>query len=651
MTEINRIKELVEKLNLASKAYYQETDEIMSNYEYDKLYDELVDLENETGLIMSDSPTQKVGYEVLSNLPKEKHGSVMLSLDKTKEVSVLKMWLKDQFGLLSWKLDGLTVVLTYDNGFLSKAVTRGNGSVGEVITNNAKVFKNLPTKIPFNNKLVLRGEAVIKYSDFNKLNALLPEDEQYKNPRNLCSGSVRQLNNQITAKRNVHFFAFQLVQAEGKEFNDSKMEQLKWLEGLGFEIVEYKTVTKENIECQVEEYSKKIIHNDFGSDGLVLTYDSIAYSNSLGATSKFPRHSIAFKWQDEIQQTTLTSIEWSASRTGLINPIAIFEAIEIEGTTVSRASVHNISIMEELELGIGDKIEVYKANMIIPQISDNLTRSNHISIPSECPACKEPTEVRQINQVKALYCNNTDCTAKKIKSYTHFVSRDAMNIDGMSEATVEKFASFGLIRTLGDIFRLKDHRDKIVNMEGFGEKSFQNLIKAIEESRQVHLANFIYALGISNVGLNNAKLLCKKLDYDFNKIKNIEEEDLVIIEGFGGIIAKAIVSFFKDEKNKVIIDDLMNYILFIQEEESVQNLLLEGKVFVITGTVERYDNRNALKSLIESLGGKVTGSVTSKTDYLINNDTNSTSSKNKSALQLGIPIINEEAFQALIGAN
>lgn len=649
MSDIIRIKELVDQLNKASKAYYQDANEIMSNYEYDKLYDELVALENNTGFIMSHSPTQKVGYEVLSNLPKEKHGSIMLSLDKTKDISALKTWLKDQTGLLSWKLDGLTVVVTYENGVLNKAVTRGNGTVGEVITNNAKVFKNLPTRIPFLSKLVLRGEAVIKYSDFNQINAQLPEDEQYKNPRNLCSGSVRQLNNEMTAKRNVHFFAFSLVQAEGIDFDDSKAEQLEWLKEIGFEIVEYQKVTQVNIEEEVEAFSKKIMHNDFGSDGLVLTYDSISYSSGLGATSKFPKHSIAFKWQDEIQQTTLTNIEWSASRTGLINPIAIFVPIELEGTTVSRASVHNISIMEELQLGIGDEIEVYKANMIIPQIANNLTRSNNLIIPNECPACGGPSEIRQINQVKALYCINSDCTAKKIKSYTHFVSRDAMNIDGMSEATVEKFASVGLIRSLGDIYRLKNHKEQIVNMEGFGEKSFQNLVEAIEESRQVHLANFIYALGISNVGLSNAKLLCKKLDYQFDEILNITEETLMSIEGFGGVIANAIISFFTDDKNRTIIEDLLNYITFVQEEEINQNLILEGKVFVITGTVEKYNNRNELKALIESLGGKVTGSVTNKTNYLINNDVTSNSSKNKSALQLGIPIINEDDFQALIG--
>jgi DNA ligase (NAD+) len=646
--DITTIKELAQKLNLASKAYYLEDQEIMTNFEYDQLYDELLMLENKTGFVLSDSPTQKVGYEVLSSLPKEKHESIMLSLDKTKDAASLKDWIKEQRGILSWKLDGLTIVLTYENGLLTKAVTRGNGLIGEVITNNARVFKNIPTKISFKKRLILRGEAVIKYSDFNKLNELLPVEEQYKNPRNLCSGSVRQLNNEITAKRNVHFFAFQLVQADEVDLEDSKVKQLEWLEQLGFETVEHRVVTKDNIAEQIENFAREIVNNDFGSDGLVLTYDSIEYSNGLGATSKFPKHSIAFKWRDEIKETTLTKIEWSASRTGLINPIAIFEPIELEGTTVSRASVHNLSILEELELGIGDIIEVYKANMIIPQIADNLTRSNNITIPKLCPVCGEACELRQISQVKALYCSNVDCTAKKIKSYAHFVSRDAMNIEGISEATLEKFVSDGLIKTLGDIFRLEDHKQIIVQMEGFGEKSYQNIINSIEKSKKVYLSNFIYALGISNVGLSNAKLLCRSLDNSFVEILKVKTENLLRIEGFGEVIATSVVEFFGNEKNIEMIQDLMKYISFIKEEINNNELILEGKVFVITGSLEKYENRNALKDKIEALGGKVTGSVTSKTDYLINNDVQSTSSKNKTAVQLGVTIINEEDFEKLM---
>lgn len=650
--EIARIKELVKKLNLASKAYYIDNKEIISNYEYDRLYDELETLEKSTGFVISGSPTRRVGYEVLSNLPKERHESVMLSLDKTKDVAILKSWLKDKEGILSWKLDGLTIVLTYNDGKLTKAVTRGNGYIGEVITNNAKVFKNIPMMISYKNTLILRGEAVIKYSDFNIINEKLSEDGQYKNPRNLCSGSVRQLNNEITAKRNVHFFAFQLVQAgEDKDDNiygDSKIKQLEWLEQLGFETVEHKVVTKENIEQQIEEFSSKIKTNDFPSDGLVLTYDSIKYSESLGSTLKFPRHSIAFKWKDEIAETILLDIEWSASRTGLINPIAIFEPVELEGTTVSRASVHNLSILEDLELGINDTIEVYKANMIIPQIADNLTRSNKIKIPDLCPICNEKTEIRQINQVKTLYCNNDECPAKKIKSYTHFTSRDAMNIEGLSEATLEKFVLEGFIKSYSDIYKLNIYKDKIIKMEGFGEKSYQNLINSIEKSKEVNLANFIYALGITNIGLSNAKLLCKKFRSNIYKILDAKLDELLTIEGFGEVTAEAIINYFQNEKNKEEIMKLLEYISFNTHETISDVQTLKGKTFVITGSLEKFENRNSLKEKIEALGGKVTGSVTKKTDYLINNDINSNSSKNKAALELKIPIINEDEFEKLL---
>jgi DNA ligase (NAD+) len=642
-----KIKELVNKLNEAAKSYYQYDKEIISNLEYDRLYDELVILEEKTGIILSGSPTQKVGCELLSQLPKEKHKLSMLSLDKTKDITQLISWLKNEKGLLSWKLDGLTIVLTYVGGKLNKAVTRGNGEVGEVVTNNAKVFKNVPVNIPFKNELVIRGEAVIKYSDFNKINEQLSQEEKYKNPRNLCSGSVRQLNNEITAKRNVNFFAFQVVEASGQAFNDSKYDQLKWLEELGFDVVYTEVVTKDTIEDKVKDFGEKISQNDFGSDGLVLTYDSINYSNSLGSTSKFPRHSIAYKWQDEIKNTKLLSILWSASRTGLINPIAIFEPVELEGTTVSRASVHNISILEDLELGIGDTISVYKANMIIPQIAENITKSNNIEIPKKCPVCEGETKLEQVNNVKVLYCTNKECQAKKIKSFAHFVSRDAMNIEGLSEATLNKFINAGFIKELSDIFKLETYKEEITNMEGFGEKSYANLIKSIDKSKNVNLPNFIYSLGILNIGLSNAKLLCKYFKYDLDKIIKASFEELVLVEGFGDITAKIIVEYFNDENNINTINNLLEYITFNKESE-VTSSKLENKTFVITGSLNEYENRKELKSYIESIGGKVTGSVTSKTDYLINNDTTSTSSKNKKAKELGIPIINEQDFKELI---
>ncbi len=647
-SKLKEIKELVKTLNEAGKAYYQESREIMSNYDYDKLYDKLVELEKETGIILSNSPTIKVGYEVLSELPKERHESPMLSLDKTKDVLELKSWIGKQTGLLSWKLDGLTIVLTYSGGSLVKAVTRGNGEIGEVITNNAKAFKNLPLKIGYQGELVIRGEAVIRYSDFAAMNAEIEDvDSKYKNPRNLCSGSVRQLNNEVTAKRNVHFFGFQLVRAEGVELNNSRTEQLTWLEEQGFEVVERKMVTEDTMEDTVTWFSERITDNDFPSDGLVLLYDDIAYGRSLGTTAKFPKDSIAFKWADEIKETRLKEIEWSASRTGLINPVAIFEPVELEGTTVSRASVHNLSIMEALELGIGDTIQVYKANMIIPQIADNITRSGMVPVPEACPVCGGKTSIKQDKEVKSLFCTNDECLAKKIKSFTHFVSRDAMNIEGLSEATIEKLIAKGLIKELADLFHVERYKDEIVEMEGFGEKSFKNLVKSIEKARKTTLAKFVYSLGIPNIGLSNAKLICKEMDQNFAKIKEASPLDLVQIQGIGDVIAETFAAFFQKEENQKIVSDLLIEVEIEQEEKG--STTLQDLVFVITGSVEHYAGRSELKDVIEKNGGKVTGSVTSKTNYLINNDNMSNSSKNKKAKELGIAIITEDEFIQMLG--
>ncbi len=644
-----RMQELVELLNRASRAYYQEATEIMSNFEYDKLYDELLSLEAELGYTMASSPTVNVGYEVLSELPKERHEKPMLSLDKTKEVSRLKEFLGNQKAFLSWKLDGLTIVLTYLNGELKKAVTRGNGEIGEVITNNAKTFKNLPLKIGYPGELILRGEAIIGYRDFERINEEIEDvDAKYKNPRNLCSGSVRQLNNAITAGRNVKFFAFSLVKAEGVDFQNSRIRQLEWLKEQGFEVVEGCAVTADTIEEKVKEFSERIVENDFPSDGLVLVYDDIAYGQSLGMTSKFPRDSFAFKWADEIRETKLLEIEWSASRTGLLNPVAIFEPVELEGTTVSRASVHNISIMEELELGIGDTIEVYKANMIIPQIADNLTRSGVKDIPKECPVCHGRTEIRKVSDTKALYCTNEDCGAKHLKSFALFVSRDALNIEGLSEATLEKFIAKGFINTYSDIFHLDRYEAEIKSMEGFGEKSYVNLQKSVEKARETSLPKLIYGLGIANIGLANAKVICREFRYDIEKMIHLTEEELSAIPGIGPVIAGAYVDYFADEKRVRELRTLLGELKIKAEEESGQAQIFTNKNFVITGSVEHFVNRNEVKELIESKGGKVTGSVTSKTDYLINNDVNSTSSKNKKAKELGISIITEEQFLEML---
>lgn len=651
MDKEKRLKELVELLNKASLAYYQQDTEIMSNLEYDRLYDELIKLEEETGIVLANSPTVNVGYEVLSELPKQQHPSPMLSLDKTKEVSVLSDWLKGHEGVLSWKLDGLTVVLTYEGGQLLNAVTRGNGEIGEVITNNAKTFVNLPRRIPFKGNLVIRGEAVIKYSDFNRMNEELAEtEEKYKNPRNLCSGSVRQLNNEITAKRHVHFFAFSMVadvltDDEIKEygFDNTVTGRFEWLSKQGFDVVEHYVVDSDSIEERVMDFAARITDHDIPSDGLVLSFNDIAYGKSLGTTAKFPRDSIAFKWADELAETTLLEVEWSPSRTGLINPVAIFAPVELEGTTVSRASLHNVSILRALRLGINDRITVYKANMIIPQVAENLTGSDNLVIPSSCPACGGETVIRDENGVQVLYCKNPDCPAKQIKGFAHFVSRNAMNIDGLSEATLEKLIDEGLIHTLPDLFHLDAHRDVIVNMEGFGQKSYDNLIASIEAARTVPMAKFIYSLGITGIGLANAKVIVSHFDGDFDRIMDADVEELTNIEGIGEVLAQAFYDYFRDEDKKQLVLKLLSEITF-EKEEAAGNKTLKDKVFVITGAVEHFANRDELKEYIEKLGGKVTGSVSKNTDYLINNDVTSNSSKNKKARELNIPILSEDDF-------
>ena len=646
---LQRMKELVETLNGAAKAYYQEDREIMSNQEYDSLYDQLEQLEKETGTVLTNSPTVREGYEAVNELPKEEHPSPMLSLDKTKDREVLRSFIGEHRCLLSWKLDGLTIVLTYENGELVKAVTRGNGIVGEVITNNAKVFKNIPLRIPYKGQLVLRGEAIITYSEFERINETIGDaDAKYKNPRNLCSGSVRQLNNEITARRNVRFYAFALVSVQDVDFHNSREQQFIWLKEQGFEVVEYKVVTSTSLDEAMNYFSTAIVNNDFPSDGLVVTYDDIAYGESLGSTAKFPRNSFAFKWADEMRETKLVDMEWSPSRTGLINPVAIFEPVELEGTTVSRASVHNISIVKELQLGIGDTIKVYKANMIIPQIAENLTRSGNLVIPDKCPVCGHEARIRKENDVETLYCMNPDCVAKKIKSFSLFTSRDAMNIDGLSEATLEKFIAMGFIHNLGDIFEIGKYKDQIVEMEGFGQKSFDNLMASLEKAKETTLAKVIYSLGIAGIGLANARVICRYFDDDIEKIRHADAEEINSIEGIGPVLAGSLADYFSSEENNKKLDHLLGHLHLIREETAGEQVFA-GKTFVITGSVEHFANRSEAKAFIEARGGKVTGSVTKKTDYLINNDKTSGSSKNKKAQELGIPILSEEDFLELAG--
>ena len=648
MDKKKRIKELVEILNKAAKSYYVDAVEIMPNIEYDKLYDELLELEKETNVVLSNSPTQNVGYEIAGELPKKAHESPMLSLDKTKSVEDLREWLGDNKALLSWKMDGLTIVLTYRDGELAEAVTRGNGTIGEVITNNAKNFQNIPLKIEFKGELILRGEAIIKYSDFKRINdAIEDATAKYKNPRNLCSGSVRQLNPAITKSRMVYCNIFNVVKADGIDFENSKAKQFEWAKNEGFDVVEYKFTDSKSIADDIAEFESKIESNDIPSDGLVLLLDDIALGERLGSTSKFPRNAMAFKWSDERQVTKLKYIEWSPSRTGLINPVAVFEPVELEGTTVSRASLHNVSIFEDLMLGVGDEISVYKANMIIPQVYENLTKSNTEKVPDTCPACGSHASIKQDNESKVLLCTNPDCQIKHIKQYALMASRDALNIDGLSESTLEKFLSNGFIKNDSDIFKLDRYKDEIVNMEGFGRRSYEKLMAALEEAKHTNVARFLYSLGINGIGSANAKMIAKYFDNDIDKIITAGKDDLLEIEGIGEVLANSIVDFFKDSKNIENVKSLREVLIF-EVEESAGSDSFAGKVFVITGSLEHFTNRNELKELIEKNGGKVSGSVSSKTNFLINNDTTSNSSKNKKAKELGVEIISEEDFLKLL---
>lgn len=644
---MDEMRKLVEMLNEAARAYYQENREIMSDHEYDRLFDDLVRLEKETGVSLSNSPTARVGFEAVDYLKKVEHETPLLSLDKTKQTSDLKDFLGERQGIMSWKLDGLTVVLKYTNGKLVQAITRGNGQTGEDITHNAVFFKNIPLKISFTDDLTVRGEAVISYPDFEKINEALEGDEKYKNPRNLCSGTVRQLKSEIAAKRNVHYFAFGVMKAN-MDFRDKKSNALEWLDSLGFQSVETVQVNAFTIEDEVKSFEERINSNIFASDGLVLTFDSISYSESLGRTSKFPKDSIAFKWKDELRETKLLSVEWNTSRTGLINPVAVFEPVELEGTTVNRASLHNVSIIEGLELGIDDIISVYKANMIIPQIADNITRSNNLTVPEACPVCGEKSVLKQVNGVKSLYCENTNCKAQLLSSLTHFVSRDALNIEGLSENTISKFMDKGFLNDYTDIFKLDCNRDEIIAMEGFGTKSYENLINSIEKSKNVKLFNFIYALGITQVGLSNAKLLCRHFSNNLLNIINAPEEEISSIEGFGSVIAESVYGYFHDEINIARLNQVLEFVNFVNEPD-LRSGILNSLTFVITGDLNGFENRNALRQYIESLGGKVATSVTSKTAYLINNNITSGSSKNKKAKELGIPIITEEDFISKFG--
>lgn len=644
-----RIEELIETLNEASAAYYDEASEIMSNYEYDALYDELESLEKETGYTPLNSPTKNVGYTVQSELPKERHRSRMLSLDKTKSREELAAWLGDYEGLLSWKLDGLTVVLTYEGGELVKAVTRGNGDIGEVITPNARVFVNVPKHIPYKGHAVIRGEAVITYEEFDRINEAIDDaDAKYKNPRNLCSGSVRQLNSKITAERNVRFYAFTLSEADGVDYEGLRSNQMKWMAEQGFDVVEYVKVDNKSIFEAIDNYAERVHSFEIPSDGLVLTLEDLEYAATLGTTAKFPRDSLAFKWADQQAETILREIEWSPSRTGLLNPIAIFDPVELEGTTVKRASVHNLNIMETLKLGIGDTITVYKANMIIPQIGDNLTKSGNIELPSHCPVCDGTTEIKLMTGTKVLTCTNPNCLAKQVKRFSLFVSRDALNIEGLSEQTLLKFIGLGYIKSFADIFRLESHRDEIVELDGFGKKSYDKLSSSIEKARHTVPTRILVALGIPGVGVTTAAQIARACENKWAKISSLSYGELIAINGIGEVMARDYEAFFADEHNKSVVLDLVGE-LDIDESYEKAGEALSGEIFVITGSLEHYKSRTELKKEIEAQGGKVAGSVSKNTSYLVTNNPESGSSKNKAAAELGVKIITEDEIRTMLG--
>ena len=644
-----RIEELIETLNEASAAYYDEASEIMSNYEYDALYDELESLEKETGYTPLNSPTKNVGYTVQSELPKERHRSRMLSLDKTKSREELAAWLGNHEGLLSWKLDGLTVVLTYEGGELVKAVTRGNGDIGEVITPNARVFVNVPKHIPYKGHAVIRGEAVITYEEFDRINEAIDDaDAKYKNPRNLCSGSVRQLNSKITAERNVRFYAFTLSEADGVDYEGLRSYQMKWMAEQGFDVVEFVKVDNKNIFEAIDNYAERVLSFEIPSDGLVLTLEDLEYAATLGTTAKFPRDSMAFKWADQQAETILREIEWSPSRTGLLNPIAIFAPVELEGTTVKRASVHNLNIMETLKLGIGDTITVYKANMIIPQIGDNLTKSGNIELPSHCPVCDGATEIKLMTGTKVLTCTNPNCLAKQVKRFSLFVSRDALNIEGLSEQTLLKFIGLGYIKSFADIFRLENHRDEIVELDGFGKKSYDKLSSSIEKSRHTVPTRILVALGIPGVGVTTAAQIARAYENKWAKISSLTYDELISVSGIGEVMARDYEAFFADEHNKNVVLDLVGE-LDIDESYEQVGTALSGETFVITGSLEHYKSRTELKKEIETQGGKVAGSVSKNTSYLVTNNPESGSSKNKAAAELGVKIITEDEIRTMLG--
>lgn len=651
MDKVRRIKELIEILNNASFNYYN-SNPIMSDYEWDKLYDELKLLEQETNIIYSNSPTQNVGCKVLDKIEKVTHNHPMLSLDKCHSEKDLIDFAKDKDCILSVKCDGLTTSLHYINGKLIGAESRGNGIEGGNILENVMTIKNIPLNVPYKEELIIDGETIIDWNTFNKINEGLPTgQDKFKHPRNLASASLNVLDTKIAASRNMRFIAWRVIKGLNCK---SVFFSLKEAEKLGFEIVPMWTYTnkssdKENISTMLSDLQDKADNLGIPYDGAVMTYDDIEYGKSLGRTEKFFKHSIAYKYEDELYETNLNDIEWNTSKTGLINPVAVFEPVDLDGAITTKATLHNISYIEKLQLGIGDTIQVYRANMVIPKVHDNLTRSNTWKLPDKCPCCGGNVEIHNENGSKTLHCMNNDCKAKLLGKLSHFVSKNAINIDGLSEQTLQKFIDLGWLNTFKDIYYLSDHKEEMYKLDGFGKKSVDKLLESIEKSRNTTLDRFIYGLCIPLIGRTASKTITKEFNNQPEEFYNIwcHGYDFTKLNDFGDTMNNSMQDFIKNNYRWIAV--LIGEFIF-RESDNNDNIkqVLEGKTFVITGSLRFYKNREELAAVIERNGGKISGSVSAKTSYLINNDVTSTSGKNKKANELGIPIISEGEFVQMI---
>ena len=617
MRKLEKIKEIITTLNKASTAYYKYDKPVMTDKQYDDLYDELLALEKDTNIILSNSPTQNVSGEVIESLQKIPHTRPMLSANKTKDMKDVCDFISKNRTIESWKLDGLTIVSRYENGVLKQAITRGNGEVGEDVTHTFKTCINLPLQLSEPVNIEVRGECVISWESFNRLNESL--EDPYSHPRNLAAGTVRQLDSNVAKTRCLEYIVFELVQDNLTKKMDV-IESFEYLKQLGFDVVEYKEVDTSNFEsvdkeCFEPEYSRIPV------DGTIYKYDSYDYGLSLGVTSHHPLNMLARKWTDDLYETTITDIEWNTTRTGTINPVAIFNEVSLDNCLTTRATLHNVSYIEDLKLGIGDKIRVYRANGVIPKVHDNLTQTNNLTIPKYCPSCGGGTEIHNENGSKTLHCINQNCNAKLIDKMVHFVSRNGTNINGLSDETLKKLISLDILHDYSDIYSLKNHRDIIVKVEGFGTKLVDKLLKSIEDSRQIKLENFIYALGIEGIGRTQSKIIAKTFNHDWYEFEKalIDGFMFTSLDGFGSVLHFNIHEWYK---NRFISESVNKLISVMDFQKPIVTVLtddikdLTGLTFVITGSLHEFENRDAVKEEIESKNGKVSGSVSAKTNYL-----------------------------------